>query len=192
MAPPCRKPRARGNPRPGAGARASASHAATAPTPPHPLRKPPPGTVRPLPGEMAVFCYGLEPPWLTWSIIGPDGTVRRRPTVVARVDEPMMVHDMALTSRCLVLVLAPAFFDLPAHGQRVRLVRAPRRGRSATYSGPGWRSVTPKRRVRAEWPTVVRHPGRRGTGAGGEPVARVRIPVRVPLGLHGCRLPTEE
>ncbi|WP_308314107.1 carotenoid oxygenase family protein [Streptomyces sp. GbtcB7] len=24
------------------------------------------------------------------------------------------------------------------------------------------------------------------------PVARVRIPVRVPLGLHGCRLPTEE
>ncbi|WP_435802965.1 carotenoid oxygenase family protein [Streptomyces mirabilis] len=74
---------------------------------------------------MAVFCYGLEPPWLTWSIIGPDGTVRHSPTVVAGVDEPMMVHDMALTSRFLVLVLAPAFFDLPALGQRVRLVRAP-------------------------------------------------------------------
>ncbi|WP_435852696.1 carotenoid oxygenase family protein [Streptomyces mirabilis] len=75
---------------------------------------------------MAVFCYGLEPPRLTWSIIGPDGTVRRRPTVVAAVDEPMMVHDMALTSRFLVVALAPASFDLPAHGQRVRLVRAPR------------------------------------------------------------------
>jgi carotenoid cleavage dioxygenase-like enzyme len=63
---------------------------------------------------MAVFRYGLAPPWLTWSIIGPDGTVRRGPTVVAGVDEPMMVHDIALTSRFLVLVLAPAFFDLPA------------------------------------------------------------------------------
>jgi hypothetical protein len=40
--------------------------------------------------------------------------VRRGPTVVAGVDEPMMVHDIALTSRFLVLVLAPAFFDLPA------------------------------------------------------------------------------
>ncbi|MCT9113552.1 carotenoid oxygenase family protein [Streptomyces mirabilis] len=86
--------------------------------------------IDPLTDEMAVFCQGLEPPWLTWSIIGPDGTVRRGPTVVAGVDEPMMVHDMALTSRFLVLVflvlvLAPAFFDLPAHGQRIRLVRAP-------------------------------------------------------------------
>jgi carotenoid cleavage dioxygenase-like enzyme len=63
---------------------------------------------------MAVFCYGLEPPWLTWSITGPDGTMRRGPTVVTGVDEPMMVHDMALTSRFLVLVLAPAFLDLPA------------------------------------------------------------------------------
>lgn len=70
--------------------------------------------IDPLTGEMAVFSYGLEPPWLTWSIIGPDGTVRPGPTVVAGVDEPMMVHDMALTSRFLVLVLAPAFFDLPA------------------------------------------------------------------------------
>ncbi|MFD8221578.1 carotenoid oxygenase family protein [Streptomyces sp. NPDC059697] len=70
--------------------------------------------IDPLTGEMAVFRYGLEPPWLTWSIIGPDATVRRGPTVVAGVDEPMMVHDLALTSRFLVLVLAPAFFDLPA------------------------------------------------------------------------------
>lgn len=74
----------------------------------------PPGQFARSPGEMAVFCYGLEPPWLTWSIVGPDGTVRRGPTVVAGVDEPMMVHDMALTSRFLVLVLAPAIFDLPA------------------------------------------------------------------------------
>lgn len=61
---------------------------------------------------MAVFCYALEEPFLTWSVIGPEGTVRRGPTPVAGVDEPMMIHDMALTERYLVLVLAPAFFDI--------------------------------------------------------------------------------
>ncbi|RPE27931.1 carotenoid oxygenase family protein [Kitasatospora cineracea] len=70
--------------------------------------------VDPLTGEMAVFCYALEPPYLTWSVIGPDGTVSRGPTPLAGVDEPLMIHDMAVTARYLVLVLAPAFFDLDA------------------------------------------------------------------------------
>ncbi|MFE6489480.1 carotenoid oxygenase family protein, partial [Streptomyces sp. NPDC057757] len=65
-------------------------------------------------GEMVVFCYALEPPYLTWSVIGSDGTVTRGPTPVAGVDEPLMIHDMALTARYVVLVLAPAFFDLDA------------------------------------------------------------------------------
>jgi carotenoid cleavage dioxygenase len=33
---------------------------------------------------------------------------------VPDVDEPVMIHDMALTGRFVVLVLAPAFFDLDA------------------------------------------------------------------------------
>ncbi|MFF1659451.1 carotenoid oxygenase family protein [Streptomyces sp. NPDC058255] len=70
--------------------------------------------VDPVTGEMAVFCYGLEPPYLTWSLIGPAGTVTSGPTPIAGVDEPMMIHDMALTARYLVLVLAPAFFDVNA------------------------------------------------------------------------------
>jgi carotenoid cleavage dioxygenase len=70
--------------------------------------------IDPLTGEMAVFCYALEPPFLTWSLVGPDGTVRRGPTPVAGADEPVMIHDMALTERFLVLVLAPAFFDIEA------------------------------------------------------------------------------
>ncbi|MFD5099378.1 carotenoid oxygenase family protein [Streptomyces albidochromogenes] len=70
--------------------------------------------IDPATGEMAVFCYALEPPCLTWSVIGPDGVVRRGPTPVDGVDEPQMVHDMALTARYLVLVLAPAFFDITA------------------------------------------------------------------------------
>jgi carotenoid cleavage dioxygenase len=65
-------------------------------------------------GEMAVFCYALEPPYLTWSIVAPSGAVARGPTPVDGVDEPVMIHDMALTGRYLVLVLAPVFFDLSA------------------------------------------------------------------------------
>ncbi|MFJ2513138.1 carotenoid oxygenase family protein [Streptomyces griseoviridis] len=74
--------------------------------------------VDPVTGEMAVFRYDLEPPWLTWSLIGPTGTVVAGPTPVPGVDEPLMIHDMALTARHLVLVLAPAYFDLAAalHG----------------------------------------------------------------------------
>ncbi|MEV7273435.1 carotenoid oxygenase family protein [Streptomyces bacillaris] len=68
----------------------------------------------PVTGEMAVFCYALEPPYLTWSVIGPDGTVTSGPTPVAGVEDASMIHDMALTARYLVLVLAPAFFDLDA------------------------------------------------------------------------------
>ncbi|MFJ3664590.1 carotenoid oxygenase family protein [Streptomyces sp. NPDC090119] len=70
--------------------------------------------VDPVTGEMAVFCYALEPPYLTWSLIAPDGTVTRGPVPVDGVDEPMMIHDLALTGHYLVLVLAPVFFDLPA------------------------------------------------------------------------------
>ncbi|MFF3215691.1 carotenoid oxygenase family protein [Streptomyces sp. NPDC002886] len=68
----------------------------------------------PVTGEMVVFCYGLEAPYLTWSVIGRDGTVTRGPTPIAGVDEPMMIHDMALTARYAVIVLAPAFLDLAA------------------------------------------------------------------------------
>jgi carotenoid cleavage dioxygenase len=74
--------------------------------------------VDPVTGEMAVFCYGLEPPYLTWSMIGPDGVARRAPTPVPDVEQPVMIHDMALTERYLVLVLAPFYFDMAAamHG----------------------------------------------------------------------------
>lgn len=72
----------------------------------------------PVTGEMLVFCYGLEPPHLTWSAIGRTGDVVRGPTPIDGVDEPMMIHDMALTPRFLVIVLAPVFFDIDAamHG----------------------------------------------------------------------------
>lgn len=70
--------------------------------------------VDPRTGEMVVFCYGLEPPYLTWSVLGPDGAARRLPTAVPEVDTPVMIHDMALTERYVVLVLGPLYFDMAA------------------------------------------------------------------------------
>jgi carotenoid cleavage dioxygenase-like enzyme len=65
-------------------------------------------------GEMVVFNYLMEAPYLTWSVIAADASVRRLPTAVPGVDRPVMIHDMALTERYVVLVLAPLFFDLAA------------------------------------------------------------------------------
>lgn len=70
--------------------------------------------VDPVTGEMAAFCYAMEPPYLTWSMIGPDGVPTRAPAVVDGVDSPLMIHDMALTPRYLVVVLAPFHFDMAA------------------------------------------------------------------------------
>ncbi|MFC9583505.1 carotenoid oxygenase family protein [Streptomyces yangpuensis] len=112
--------------------------------------------IDPVTGEMVVFCYGLEPPYLTWSVIGRDGAVTRGPTPVDGVDEPMMIHDMALTGRYVVLVLAPAFFDLaaamaggsflswrPERGTRVALI--PRDGGPPRWAADGafwlWHTV---------------------------------------------------
>lgn len=68
--------------------------------------------VDPETGELISFCYMLDAPYLTWSVVGPDGTVTRDATPVDGADRPLMIHDMALTSRYVVLFLAPLVFDL--------------------------------------------------------------------------------
>ncbi|MEJ2885085.1 carotenoid oxygenase family protein [Actinomycetospora aeridis] len=70
--------------------------------------------VDPRTGEMIMFCYGLEAPYLTWAVLGPDGSTRRLPTPLPDVDQPVMIHDMAITERFVVLVLGPLYFDMAA------------------------------------------------------------------------------
>ncbi|PRZ41457.1 carotenoid cleavage dioxygenase [Antricoccus suffuscus] len=70
--------------------------------------------IDPVTGEMFVFCYMEEPPYLTWSVLGPDGGVVRAPTPVSGVDTSFMIHDMALTSTAVVLFLAPLLIDVAA------------------------------------------------------------------------------
>ena len=94
--------------------------------------------VDPRTGEMAVYCYHLTPPFLTWTVIRPDGTAVP-PTPIEGVNRPSLVHDMALTEHYLVLIVAPLFFDLGAAftggsllawepGQGTRIALIPREG----------------------------------------------------------------
>lgn len=65
-------------------------------------------------GEMVLFNYMFEAPYLTWSVVGPDGTALRPPTPVDGVDKSLMIHDMTLTKRYIVLLLCPLVFDIAA------------------------------------------------------------------------------
>lgn len=107
--------------------------------------------VDPRTGELVLFTYRLEPPYLAWSVVAPEGAERRAQTPLDGVDEPVMVHDMALTERWIVLFLCPLVFDIPgllrggslldwrpARGTRIALI--PRDGGPVrwTETDPFW------------------------------------------------------
>ncbi len=70
--------------------------------------------IDPVTGEMLLFAYEVEAPFLVWAIVGPDGTVTSGPTAVPSVDKGFMIHDFTITPTYLVLVLGPVVFDLDA------------------------------------------------------------------------------
>ncbi len=75
--------------------------------------------IDPVTGEMIVFRYGLEEPYLYWAAVGADGTVTHPPDVIAEVDRGYMIHDFMITADYLVLVINPATFDLARAAQGV-------------------------------------------------------------------------
>ena len=68
--------------------------------------------IDPTTGELFIFNYEIEAPFLTWSVVNPDGTVSRPPTPVDGMDNSYMIHDMAITSTYLVIMVCPLVFDL--------------------------------------------------------------------------------
>ena len=101
--------------------------------------------IDPVTGEMVLFRYDVEDPYLTWAVVGPDGAVTLGPTPVAGVEQGFMIHDFAITEHYVVLVIGPAVLDLeavstggavlqwrPELGTRVAVI--PRNG----SSGPRW------------------------------------------------------
>jgi carotenoid cleavage dioxygenase len=88
--------------------------------------------IDPVTGDMVIFRYGFEAPFLTWTVVGADGAVVRPPVEVAGIDQCFMIHDCAITEHYLVLVIGPLAFDLtgpmplawkPELGTRIALIR---------------------------------------------------------------------
>jgi carotenoid cleavage dioxygenase len=75
--------------------------------------------IDPVTGEMIVFRYWSEAPYLYWAAIGADGTVTRPPEVIAEIDRGYLIHDFVITEDYLVLVIAPASFDLSRASQNI-------------------------------------------------------------------------
>jgi carotenoid cleavage dioxygenase len=70
--------------------------------------------VDPRTGEMVLFNYAFEAPYLTWSVVAADGSALRPPTAVDGLNAPVMIHDMALTETYVVLFVCPLIFDIAA------------------------------------------------------------------------------
>ena len=68
----------------------------------------------PVTGELVLFRYDVEEPYLTWAVVGADGVVTRPPTPVAGVDRGYMIHDFAITEHYVVLVIGPGVLDVEA------------------------------------------------------------------------------
>lgn len=67
--------------------------------------------IDPATGEMVLFSYAFDEPFLSWTAVGADGTVTVRPRTVEGVDRPHMVHDCTITPEHLVLVVAPVVYN---------------------------------------------------------------------------------
>jgi carotenoid cleavage dioxygenase-like enzyme len=91
--------------------------------------------IDPVSGEMVLFRYNIEAPFLTWSVVAPDGSVKTPPQIVD-VDGSFMVHDFVITSSFVVLFVGPLAFDFdtmlsggnpltwkPELGMRIAVIR---------------------------------------------------------------------
>ncbi len=68
----------------------------------------------PVTGELVVFRYDVEQPYLTWAVVAADGTMAQPERAVDGADHSCMIHDFAITEQHLVLVVSPAVFDIEA------------------------------------------------------------------------------
>ena len=84
--------------------------------------------VDPHTGELVAFRYDFTEPFLTWSVVGRDGTMAQPETAI-EIDGTYMIHDCAITEHHLVLFVCPFRFDIAAamRGQSV-LAWEPERG----------------------------------------------------------------
>jgi carotenoid cleavage dioxygenase-like enzyme len=70
--------------------------------------------IDPLTGELILFRYNIEEPFLMWSVVGADGTVTTPPQPVDTGGRSFMIHDFVITASSIVLFVGPLQFDFDA------------------------------------------------------------------------------
>jgi carotenoid cleavage dioxygenase-like enzyme len=64
--------------------------------------------------ELVVFRYDVSEPYLTWAVVGPDGSVVRPPAAVPGIGKAFMIHDFTITEHHALFVIGPAILDVDA------------------------------------------------------------------------------
>jgi carotenoid cleavage dioxygenase len=88
-------------------------------------------------GEMVLFRYDVEKPFLTSATVGSDGAVTRPATEIEGVEQGFMIHDFAITRDYAVIVVGPLAFDLDAMLGRCRSTGSTTSARSSPASTTG-------------------------------------------------------
>lgn len=93
--------------------------------------------IDPVTGELVVFRYGVDRPYLTWSVVGPDGIGRAEEVI--ELDASYMIHDCVITERYLVIFVCPVVIDIdgPARGEPALQWRTERGTRIAVIARDG-------------------------------------------------------
>ena len=60
-------------------------------------------------GEMMTFGYSLTPPFLTYSVVNPDGRASHQAEIT--IPKPIMMHDCAITENYTIFPDLPLIFD---------------------------------------------------------------------------------
>lgn len=79
----------------------------------------------------------LQPPYLTWAVVGRGGAVTRPPAEVAGIDQPFMIHDFTITEHYALFVVGPALRVAGWRGNRSGLRRRCARSRRHLPAGRG-------------------------------------------------------
>ena len=61
-------------------------------------------------GEMMTFGYSLSPPYLTYSVVSPEGRASHQAEIT--IPKPIMMHDCAITEHYTIFPDLPLVFDL--------------------------------------------------------------------------------
>jgi carotenoid cleavage dioxygenase-like enzyme len=83
--------------------------------------------VDPRSGEMLIFRYTVQPPYLTYSLVDRAGALLYE--VPVDIPAAFMIHDFAVTAKWIVFFLCPAVLDVEASKQGAPLLQwQPQRG----------------------------------------------------------------